>query len=62
MKTTLIYGLFIFFIVSIPVIIYSELSFSLGLTGQFALGLVYLIILAIYFIMLRQAVFIKSMV
>jgi hypothetical protein len=45
MKTTLVYGLFVFFMVAIPITIYSDFTFSLGVTGQFVLGLTYLIIL-----------------
>ena len=45
MKTIQIYGLFIVFTVSILVVTYLELFLSLGLEMQFALGMVYLIIL-----------------
>jgi hypothetical protein len=45
MKTILVYGLFIVFIVFILVVTYLELFLSLGLATQFALGMVYLIIL-----------------
>jgi len=46
LKTISVYGLFASFIVSIPVITYIELFFSLGLEAQFALGLAYLVIFA----------------
>ncbi|MCW1294949.1 MAG: hypothetical protein OH338_00845 [Candidatus Parvarchaeota archaeon] len=46
MKTTLVYGLFVFFIVAIPIVVYAGFTFSLGVAGQFVLGLTYLIILA----------------
>ena len=45
MKTIQIYSLFIVFTVSILVVTYLELFLSLGLETQFALGIVYLIIL-----------------
>ncbi|MCL4372496.1 hypothetical protein M1384_00310 [Candidatus Parvarchaeota archaeon] len=45
MKTIQIYSLFIVFTVSILVVTYLELFLSLGLEMQFALGIVYLIIL-----------------